>query len=270
MRVRGKFAILAALAVTIAALAATAFATTATVGTVPAAIGTQCGIPVDIIQTGNPAYVVPSGTWTVTSWSTRGIVTAGMRLAVFQSLGGSSYQVMAVSPTETSVAGVVNTFHTPMTVHGGEILGMWGDTDVACGGAGTGTIVAAHSLSPATVGDVVSGFATIPAVVADVQMTLNSVSAGGSDTPGPHEGYCMAQPVLRADGTTGVFVSLDAGQGETDPAYKGATPALFGQSYGITCDNLALKGFTDAGYKVNGSGARTGTSADLYEYFTKP
>jgi hypothetical protein len=83
--------------------------------------------------------------------------------------------------------------------------------------------------------------------------------------------YCAAAPVLRADGTTGVFVDLVDGQPLSDSVYAGATRAFYGAGYGLTCDNLAGLSFQDAGYKVDGDGVRTGNPLDdVYEYFTKP
>ena len=82
-------------------------------------------------------------------------------------------------------------------------------------------------------------------------------------------GYCAAQPIMRADGTVGIFLDLEDGQPTTDSRYAGATRAFYGKSYGLTCDSLPGLGYKDAGYKVDGTGTHTGTDADVYEYFTK-
>jgi hypothetical protein len=93
--------------------------------------------------------------------------------------------------------------------------------------------------------------------------------SNGASKPLARGGYCAAQPTLRADGTVGLFLDLEDGQPNTDPRYAGATRAFYGQSYGLTCDNLPARGYTDAGYKVDGRGVHTGTANDVYEYFAK-
>lgn len=91
-------------------------------------------------------------------------------------------------------------------------------------------------------------------------------STASPRTPGE---YCTPQPVKRADGTYGRFVDLVQGQNLTDPTYAGATPAYYGQGYGLTCDSLLARGFTDAGYKVDLLGHHNGNSNEIYEYYTK-
>jgi TolB protein len=49
-------------------------------------------------------------------------------------------------------------------------------------------------------------------------------------------GYCMPEPVMRADGTMGTFVDLVGGQPDTDPRYRGAVPAALVANIGLTCD----------------------------------
>jgi hypothetical protein len=81
--------------------------------------------------------------------------------------------------------------------------------------------------------------------------------------------YCMPAPVKRADGTTGRYVDLEFNQQLNDPKYAGATPALYVQGYGSTCDLPASGGYKDAGYKVDLAGTRSGQSDAIYEYFTR-
>lgn len=85
-------------------------------------------------------------------------------------------------------------------------------------------------------------------------------------------GYCAAAGDTWQNGDpipAGTFLDLVDGQPETDSHYTGATPASFGEGYGLTCDPLGAMGFRDAGYKVDSSGARTGTSSDVFEYYTR-
>lgn len=84
-------------------------------------------------------------------------------------------------------------------------------------------------------------------------------------------GYCAAAGDTWQDGAAiaaGTFLDLVAGQPSTDPHYTGATPASFGEGYGLTCDALPALGFKDTGYRVDSTGRHTGTANDLFEYFT--
>jgi hypothetical protein len=92
-----------------------------------------------------------------------------------------------------------------------------------------------------------------------------SGSAKAHRSPGE---YCTATPVNRADGTVGRYVDLVFDQQLNDPKYAGATPALYAQGYGSTCD-LPSADYKDAGYKVDLTGSRTGQADAIYEYFTK-
>lgn len=92
---------------------------------------------------------------------------------------------------------------------------------------------------------------------------------GAASAPLARGEYCAAQAVKRADGTTGIYVDLLEDQPAADPAYAGATRALYAAGLGLTCDNLTVAGYKDAGYKVNSSGDRSGTPDDVYEYFAK-
>ena len=97
---------------------------------------------------------------------------------------------------------------------------------------------------------------------ADIQQTLEQVclacissvtivnnppaaAATGGDPPAPpqgpgHEGYCAPHPMMRADGSVGVFLDLIAGQPNWDPTYAGATPASVDPATGaIFCNTDA-------------------------------
>lgn len=248
--------------VIVAALAATALGTTSrTVGD-SSTEGVQCGVPDTIVETGTSAYTVPSGTWKATSWSTQGGGgTNPVTLLIYKDLGGGTYQVVAKSASEVSVAFTHNTYPLSLTVHGGELLGLFADLDAGCANAigarpgATFNYRTGGSVPP--VGNLVTPTTgTIANTGIDVAMQLTLI---GENT-GNHEGYCS---------TTGNFLNLDEGQGETDPTYAGSVPALYGQDYGITCDNLTARGYHDSGSKVDPTGTHTGTDADLYEYYAK-
>lgn len=59
-------------------------------------------------------------------------------------------------------------------------------------------------------------------------------------------GYCMANPVARADGTFGRFVDLFDGQPAVDSRYAGAKYAYFIEGRGISCE-------VPQGYFLNGT-----------------
>jgi hypothetical protein len=267
-----KWSALVAVLAIIAVLAATAVAATSTIGSLPAGSPTTCPNN-DVIELGNASYVVPSGNWTLTSWSTRGGGVGGGNtdLVIYRHTTGTQYSVVGISNGSPGPApGVLATHAASIAVRGGDILGGFVE-DAGCYNAGTGTVGKLVSAFAPVAGDTIdfSGLSYSTTATSELAFVATLSGAGGSES-GTHEGYCMPQPIQREDGTTGSFISLDAGQGETDPAYKGAVPAQYGQSYGITCDNLVARGYTDAGYKVDGTGAHTGTSGDLYGYFTKP
>src|SRR5579885_2361667 len=76
--------------------------------------------------TASVSYVVPSGSWTMTSWSTQAGAGGGqMAVLVLRPVGGGSYTVVDVGATETLTPNTVNTFATSMAVQGGDVIGMW-------------------------------------------------------------------------------------------------------------------------------------------------
>jgi hypothetical protein len=80
------------------------------------------------------SFVVPSGTWQLTSWSASADATSGhFAAAILTQTGAHSFTVDAISPTEVPTPNTVSTFPWSVTVHGGQFLGLWvaGD-DGAC------------------------------------------------------------------------------------------------------------------------------------------
>ncbi len=124
--------LLAALALLTLALLALATgvgsaATTATIGnTFSSAL--FCN-PAVIVQTADPAYVVPAGNWRVSSWSTQaGAAGGSMSLMIFRPTATpGTFTVVGESPVQTLTANSLNTFTltSPIAVQPGDLLGMW-------------------------------------------------------------------------------------------------------------------------------------------------
>lgn len=78
-----------------------------------------------------------------------------------------------------------------------------------------------------------------PSYEPDWQAVPPTTAGGLEPEPEPEparDGYCMPQPVLRSDGTTGAFVDLVSGQPAWDPRYAGAVLAALVAGVGLTCD----------------------------------
>jgi hypothetical protein len=101
------------------------------------------------------------------------------------------------------------------------------------------------------------------ALLYNMHATANAPSRGSA------AGYCSVagnmNGVTGAAIKPGTFLDLVYGQPATDPNYKGATPAIFVQGVGITCDN------PPAGYVLSGlAGAAQGTIDGFYPYWKSP
>jgi len=89
-------------------------------------------------------------------------------------------------------------------------------------------------------------------------------------TPGPSRaGYCAAagntNPTTGAAIPAGAFINLLPDQPTVDPHYKGATPAIYVDGTGITCDP------PPAGYAVSGyAGDAQHVAGNLYPYYKSP
>jgi hypothetical protein len=112
-----------------------------------------------VVQTGAPEYVVPSGTWSITSWSTyAGPHGGSMSLMVFRpTMTPGSYTVVGESPVESLTASSLNTFtlSTPIGVQGDDLLGLW-ESGADCNVASGGTILYELSAPQPAVGATVS------------------------------------------------------------------------------------------------------------------
>lgn len=124
-----------------------------------------CLSDLTVIQLGvgsGTSFTVPSGSWTLTSWSTQGGESpdAEAALVVVRPTGNpGEYTVVGVSQTETLTPGVLNTFPTSIRVEGGDLLGLAATGDAICANetgddADTYTFVA--SGPPPSAGDTVS------------------------------------------------------------------------------------------------------------------
>lgn len=80
------------------------------------------------------SFVVPPGSWLLTSWSTdAGSFGGAMSLMIFRPTAvAGSYTVLAESPVRTLSPGTLNTFATRLVVHGGDLLGFWSGNLASC------------------------------------------------------------------------------------------------------------------------------------------
>lgn len=136
-----------------------------------------------IVQSSNSSYAVPSGTWRLTSWSTRAGADGGqMGLIVFRPTGGGSYTVVGESPVESLTANTLNTFAlgSPITVKGGDLLGMWED-EADCATSSSDTIGDSVGAGEPTVGSTFTPTLT-ESFVLDISATLSSAAAAAQVT----------------------------------------------------------------------------------------
>jgi hypothetical protein len=113
-----------------------ASASAATIGQTTASANYPCVAEIDIqpeVAFGT-SFVVPAGSWLLTSWSTFAGSTGGsMGLMIFRAAAVPGYYtVVAESPVQTLTPGVLNTFPTNVVVHGGDFLGFWSGNGAAC------------------------------------------------------------------------------------------------------------------------------------------
>jgi hypothetical protein len=113
-----------------------ASASAATIGQTTASANYPCVAEIDIqpsVAFGT-SFVVPAGSWLLTSWSTFAGSTGGsMGLMIFRAAAVPGYYtVVAESPVQTLTPGVSNTFPTNVVVQGGDFLGFWSGNGAAC------------------------------------------------------------------------------------------------------------------------------------------
>jgi hypothetical protein len=115
---------------------AAASASAATIGQTTASANYSCVAEFDL-QTGvasGTSFVVPAGSWLLTSWSTfAGSAGGSMSLMIFRPTAVlGSYGVVAESPLQTLTASVLNTFPANVVLQGGDLLGFWSGGGAAC------------------------------------------------------------------------------------------------------------------------------------------
>jgi hypothetical protein len=290
----------------LAVFASVALADTVTRGQAGADTVCTTGFDFAAVQTGvsgGPSYTVPSGQWTVTSWSAaratadamngeNGMgpeVTGGREALVVFRPTGTPHQFGIVGSTPSqALTDSLNTFKATINVKGGDLIGFWVQDGTVCArqqaNSTTDTVEISLSEVPAAGTSLtMMSLGGPPGYRLNMSVTLKesnkgpSVSASPVVVPEPARiAVCTAAPIQRSDGTLGTFADVLADQyPATDPAspYYGAAPAKYAEGIGLTCDNLP--GYSDAGYKVNGDGVRAPAGQEAtwpapYEYFTKP
>jgi len=114
-------------------VAGPASAETVTIGQAGGSLA--CNSPIDLVQLANatPSYVVPAGTWKLTSWSTiaggssAGPLAGNLQLEVWRATATPlAWQLVGISPLVTTSASGLNTFQlsSPIVVRGGDHLGL--------------------------------------------------------------------------------------------------------------------------------------------------
>ena len=140
-----------------------------------------------ILQTGvstGTSYTVPSGTWHMTSWNVNvGADLAGlgpMAAVLATPAGDGSYTIDAVTPAETPSPGMLNSFPVSLTVHGGDVLGVWNGTGFFENALNTGAELdtVAFASSPGSPPAAGATFSTTPdsMILLPVSVTLESAS----------------------------------------------------------------------------------------------
>jgi hypothetical protein len=218
------------------------------------------------------AYVVPTGTWTLTSWSAHGGTVGGpAALRVLRPAGGS-YVVVGASPMEDLVPGIVNTYPVSIAVTGGDILGIAGGTP---SGGGSSADLGAFTndtgdtwviVNDGAVGSTVPVLDSGDSYLFNISATLEQATPAA---PTHRGGYCSVAGNINADTgkpiAPGTFLNLSQEQVVAkDPHYLGVLPANYLQGLGITCDVLPGYVKTDQTVGYRGAGDPGG-----YIYYKK-
>jgi hypothetical protein len=187
----------ALLAVLACGATAASTATTTAIGQTNAEAGYACNGEYDL-QTGvasGTSFVVPAGTWIVTSWSTHAGAGGGsMSSMFFRPASAGSYTVVGASQVESLVPSVLNTFPVNIQVQGGDVLGFWATGGAACStSTGQGTDVSPAGFGPQPAVDTTVTPATFPGFRSNVSATLTSALpiAIGDCKQGGWEDYSM-------------------------------------------------------------------------------
>ncbi len=284
-RYLGRFVMVAVVVVGLGVFAGWAAAETVTRG--QAGADTTCDTPDDFIAvqtgvSGGTAYTIPSGEWTVTSWSASGGPPGQEALVIYRPTGTPNEYKIVGSTSPEALPDSLNTFDASIKVKGGDLIGFWAEAGTTCALATGSSSDAPSLLFPSGVPNSGTTVMLVPGFVVGYRMnmrvTLKRGSQSAPSVPAPQPArmvICTVKPIQRADGTTGTFADVLASQYptiDTTSPYYGAAPAKYAEGHGLTCDNLP--GYTDAGYTVNGDGVRAPAGQETtwpapYEYFTK-
>lgn len=253
-------------ALALVAVVPTAGAATVNLGSTGA--DTNCGSGFIVINsqvgTGTPT-IVPSGDWTLKTWSMSGGSGGTVGLRVLHPTGVTNqYRIVAASKTKTLTPGVLNTFTASIFVHGGDVIGLFVETDTDCarftGNPSDHFLVFDPNTPVGGVADALFGGS-------GYKLNLAAVLDSGSGQI-PYAGYCSAPGNTWPDGTLitpGTFLYLVYQQPATDLHYAGATSAIYVKGKGITCDPPPV-GYTQQGY----AGSDLFVPEGLYPYFAPP
>lgn len=113
-----------------------ASASAATIGQTTASANYFCTAEYDL-QTGvssGTGFVVPPGSWLLTSWSTfAGSYGGSMGLMIFRPAAvPGAYTVIAESPVQSLAPNGLNSFSASVVVQGGDLLGFWSGNAASC------------------------------------------------------------------------------------------------------------------------------------------
>ncbi len=100
-----------------------------------------------------------------------------------------------------------------------------------------------------------------------------AVTGEGADAPDPVRAIYCAAAGTTVNGipvSPGTALNLRLGQPKTDPSYKGATPALYVEGIGATCDPPPAGWTFDGSTFVDGAGQAHGLENAIYPFFAKP
>ena len=158
--------------------------------------GSSCANDLDIVQTTPTSLAVPSGNWTVTSWSTqagqgtRGPLAGQLQLEMWRPTATpNAFMLVGISPVVTTTASGVNIFTlaSPIAVQGGDLLGLRNITD----SYGCATTPASGALSDSvdftapTPGATVTVTPVLVSAIVNVTATLQSVTPPTPPTTAP-------------------------------------------------------------------------------------
>jgi hypothetical protein len=183
-------------------------ATTTAIGQT-SATGFACLVDEYDVQTGvasGTSFVVPTGNWIATSWSTHAGAGGGsMSSMFFRPTGTGSYTVVGASQVQSLAPGMLNTFPVNIHVQGGDVLGFWATAGTACStftGQATDVSLAGFGPQPA-VGTTVTP-AVFPNYRSNISATLTAALPTTKDDC--ESGGWQSYPMFKNQGDCVSFV----------------------------------------------------------------